>query len=155
MYQLLADTLPNYPYQTSNAGSSGGVEAFIMTFFVVELIALVFYAICLYKVFQKAGKPGWAGIVPIYNSWVLFELTGLPSWMAILLVIPFINIIPVVMSLVAYYRLAGLFGKGSGFGVLMVLLPVIGLPILAFGDARFRGAAGSNAASRGYNPAKS
>lgn len=143
MYQFIADSVTPQLYQTPSTSTSGD-GSFIMTFLLLELIALMFLGICLYKVFQKAGKPGWAGIVPIYNYWVLFGLTGLPSWTALLMLIPIINIIPSIIAFIAYYRLARLFGKDSGFGVLMVLLPVVGLAILAFGKAKFQNGNGQS-----------
>jgi len=86
--------------------------------------------------FQKANKPGWAAIIPIYNMIVLLEVVGL-SWYWIFIV--FAIIVPIIGGLVVLafsiylnYLLAKSFGKDVGFTIGLVLLPIIFLPILAF-----------------------
>ena len=92
--------------------------------------------VCQWKVFVKAGQPGWACIVPIYNIIVLLQVAKKPEWWVILFIVPFVNLIIGIMVLVA---LAEQFGQGAGFAVGMLLLPVIFWPILAFGDSRYIG----------------
>jgi len=89
----------------------------------------------MWKVFVKAGKPGWAAIIPIYNMIVLLEIAGKPLWWFILLLIPFVNLIVIIIVLVA---LARNFGKGVGFALGLLILPFIFYPILGFGDARYQ-----------------
>ncbi|MBR9975073.1 MAG: signal peptidase I [Bacteroidetes bacterium] len=100
------------------------------------LVILAFYVVCLWKVFEKAGQPGWAAIVPIYNIVILLQIVGRPTWWVILMLIPCVNII---IALLVYLDLARVFGKGAGFGVGLFLLGIIFLPILAFGDAEYTG----------------
>jgi hypothetical protein len=90
--------------------------------------------VSLWKVFAKAGEPGWAAIVPIYNVVVLVKISGKPLWWLVLFFIPCVNIIA---SFVVYVALAERFGKGTGFGIGLWLLGFIFLPILAFGDAQY------------------
>lgn len=78
---------------------------------------------------QKAGKPGWASIVPIYNMIVLLEITELPLWYIVLFFIPFANIYALFKI---YIELAHKFGKSTGFGVATVFFSIVCLPILAF-----------------------
>lgn len=99
------------------------------------LIVLLLIIIGMWKVFTKAGKPGWAAIIPIYNMIVLLEITGKPIWWFILMLIPFVNIIIIIIVLIA---LARNFGKGVGFAIGLLLLPFIFYPILGFGDARYQ-----------------
>lgn len=99
----------------------------------VAIVLLI--VISMWKVFVKAGKPGWAAIVPIYNVIVLLEIAGKPLWWFILLLIPFVNIIVGIIMLVAVARN---FGKGVGFAIGMLLLPFIFYPMLAFGDAKYQ-----------------
>jgi hypothetical protein len=89
------------------------------------------------KIFTKAGKPWWSAIVPIYNFIVLAEIVGRPQWWGICAaVVPCLNIVfPVIML----FDLAKSFGKSSGFAVLMLLFPMIGIPMLGFGDAKYVG----------------
>ncbi|TWU00752.1 DUF5684 domain-containing protein [Stieleria varia] len=90
----------------------------------------------LWIVFQKAGKPGWASIIPIYNAIVLIEIAGKPLWWILLLMIPFVNIIFGIMLSIA---IAENFGKSTGFGIGLAFLGFIFFPILAFSDARYLG----------------
>ena len=89
-----------------------------------------------WKIFTKAGKPGWASIVPIYDIVVLMEIINKPLWWVVLILIPFVNIIIGVIILI---ELAKVFGKSSGFGVAMLFFPYVCMPILAFGDATYQG----------------
>ncbi len=91
----------------------------------------------IWKVFTKAGKPGWAAIVPIYNLIILLEIAGKPLWWFILFLIPIANLVAAILVGIA---VAQKFGKGSGFGVGLALLGFIFYPILGFGDAKYQGA---------------
>lgn len=101
----------------------------------IYLIVAVLYIIGAWKAFEKAGKPGWAAIVPIYNLVVMLEIAGKPLWWVILMFIPIANII---VAIVAGIALAERFGKGAGFGLGLVFLGFIFWPILGFGEARYR-----------------
>ena len=102
----------------------------------VPLALGILMIVSLWKVFTKAGKPGWASIIPIYNMIVLLEIVGKPVWWIILMMIPLVNFIVVVL---VFLELARRFGKSELFGVGLLLLGVVFFPILAFGDARYRG----------------
>jgi hypothetical protein len=93
-----------------------------------------------WKVFEKAGKPGWAAIIPIYNGIVLLEIAGKPLWWIILCFIPCVNLVIVILVGLAVARN---FGKSDGFGIGLALLGFIFYPILGFGDARYQGATAS------------
>ena len=106
----------------------------------VAVIAL-FAIIVGWKIFTKAGQPGWAVLVPIYNLYVYTQIVKRPGWWILLY---FASVIPVVGSLAVLVvsimdtiRLAKVFGKGTGFGVGLLLLGVIFYPILAFGDSNY------------------
>lgn len=92
----------------------------------------------LWKVFAKAGKPGWAALVPFYNIFIMLEIVGLPAWYLALYLIPCVN---ALVSLYVVYGLAKSFGKEIGFTLLMIFLPFVGYPMLAFGDAEYVGPA--------------
>jgi hypothetical protein len=114
----------------SAQGSLGTVPTLIILALVIFMIAAV------WKVFAKAGEPGWACLIPIYNIIVLLKISGKPVWWIILFIIPFVNFI---ISLLVSLGLAKNFGKGGGFGVGLWLLGPIFFPILGFGDAKFVG----------------
>ena len=102
----------------------------------ITLAILVAIIAGFWKVFTKAGKPGWAAIVPIYNLIVLLEIAGKPLWWVVLFFIPFVNLVAVVLVGIA---VAEKFGKGTGFGVGLGLLGFVFFPILGFSDATYQG----------------
>lgn len=110
--------------------SSGGGSSFLSFL----LLVLVFAS--LWKVFTKAGQPGWASLIPIYNLVVLVRIVGKPLWWVVLLLIPFVNI---VAALFVYMALARAFGKSDVYGVGLLLLPFVFFPLLAFSDAQYTG----------------
>lgn len=103
---------------------------------IIWLIVAIFMLIAMWKVFVKAGKPGWGCIIPIYNAYLLMKIAGKPGWWVILLFIPIVNL---VISIIASIAIANNFGKGGGFAVGLILLPIIFYPILAFGSAEYTG----------------
>lgn len=90
----------------------------------------------MWKVFTKAGRPGWASLIPIYNTVVMLEIAGKPAWWFLLFFIPVVNLI---VSVVLFFALAAAFNKSSAFGLGLMLLGIIFFPLLAFGDAEYRG----------------
>lgn len=117
-------------FKTSSDIQLGTVPVLIGLAFILLMIVSV------WKIFVKAGEPGWASIVPIYNAIVYLKIAGKPLWWIILLIIPFVNFIILILVVLG---LAKNFGKGGGFAVGLLLLGFIFLPILAFGDAKFVG----------------
>lgn len=113
-------------------------SAFDPAVFVVSLIvAFVIVAIGIitnWKIFTKAGKPGWASLIPFYSIYVLFQIIKCPLWWIILYFIPIANII---VQLLVAINFAKAFGKGAGFGILLLWLFPIGYLILAFGQAKY------------------
>jgi uncharacterized membrane protein YtjA (UPF0391 family) len=116
------------------AGAAGGIAALLFNCFVLLLV--VFMIAGMWKVFTKAGKPGWAAIIPIYNYIVLLEIVGRPSGWIILLLIPCVNF---VIAIIVCIDLAKSFGKDALYGVGLALLGIIFFPILGFGSATYRG----------------
>lgn len=108
------------------------------------LFGLVIFLIAsMWKVFEKAGQPGWACIIPIYNIIVLLKIVGKPTWWVLLFFIPVVNYVFIIWT---YNMLSKSFGKDEGFTVGLILLGVVFLPILGFGDARYIGPFGDAAA---------
>jgi hypothetical protein len=102
---------------------------------VIPIILLVFFLIVGWRIFTKAGKPGWAVIIPIYNIIVFLEIVNRPLWWIILMLIPIVNF---VVGIILIIDLAKSFGKGVGFAIGMIFLGIIFYPILAFGSASYR-----------------
>ena len=103
---------------------------------ILYLAIIIFLIAAQWKVYTKAGKPGWAVIIPIYNFIVLLEIVGKPWWWFLLALIPIVNI---VIIIIVYHRLSLSFGKGAGFTVGLILLSFIFWPILGFGSATYQG----------------
>lgn len=107
---------------------------------ILLMVALIIFLIAAqWKIYSKAGKPGWACIVPIYNYIVLLEIVGKPLWWFLLMLLPFVNII---FGIWVLNLLAKSFGKSEGFTIGLILLPIIFYPVLGFGDAKYNGPAG-------------
>jgi Family of unknown function (DUF5684) len=126
---FLAQANEQYP-NAAPAAAGGGVALII--WLLVVLLAIV----SLWKVFSKAGQPGWASIIPIFNLYIWCKAVGRPGWWVILMFIPFVNFI---IFIIVSIDMAKSFGKGVGFGVGLAFLGIIFLPILAFGSAQYQG----------------
>jgi len=105
-------------------------------FVIVWLAVLVLVIAGMWKTFVKAGQPGWAAIIPIYNIIVLLQIVGRPLWWFILLLIPCVNII---FLIIVMNDLSKSFGQGIGFTLGLIVLGFIFIPILGFGAARYVG----------------
>ncbi len=99
---------------------------------VVWLVFIVVVIASIWRVFEKAGKPGWAALIPIYNVYVLIKIAGKPGWWLLLCLIPLVNI---VVLIIVYIALAENFGKGVGFALGLIFLSFIFFPMLAWGNA--------------------
>ncbi|MEZ5387997.1 MAG: DUF5684 domain-containing protein [Prosthecobacter sp.] len=132
---MITHLLPMLQESAVNIEYSGEASLGIVPL-LIGLAVFVFFIASAWKVFAKAGEPGWACIIPIYNLVVLLKVAGKPIWWIILLILPLVNI---VISLLVALGVAQNFGKSSGFGIGLWLLGFIFFPILAFGDAKFVG----------------
>ena len=132
-----------------NSNAGGGAVGAIMG--LVWLAVVVLFIVALWKVFTKAGQPGWAAIVPIYNAYVLVKIAGRPGWWLLMLFIPFVNI---VFSILLSIDIAKAFGQSAAWGVILLfLLCGIGYLILGFGSATYQGASGAGAGAPQRQPA--
>lgn len=118
----------------TSANSFAGIIADVIYLAIIVLIIVADWVI-----FSKAGKPGWASIIPIYNTIVFLQIVGRPIWWFILLLIPFVNI---VVGLIVINDLSKAFGHKFGFTLGLIFLSIIFLPILAFGGSRYVGPRG-------------
>lgn len=122
-------------YTTTTTSSSGGGAGFAVLMLIYLLVFVVAVA-AMWKIFEKAGKPGWAAIIPIYNTYILIKVAGRPGWWLILFFIPFVNLIAyIVISL----DLAKNFGKSVVFAIFgLMIFSIIGYLMLGFGDAQYK-----------------
>jgi len=128
--------IPALLLQNDNIATGGAILGGTMMM-IVWLVILVVLIIGLWKVFEKAGQPGWACIVPIYNVYILLKIVGKPGWWLVLYFIPFVNF---VVAIIVAISLAKAFGRSPAFGVfLLFFLSMIGYLILGFGNDRYLG----------------
>lgn len=104
----------------------------------IQLAVLILVIAGIWKTFSKAGQPGWAAIIPIYNLYILLKIAGRPGWWLLLYLIPLVNF---VIAILVGIDVAKSFGKGAGFGLGLALLAPIFYPILGFGSATYVGPA--------------
>lgn len=103
---------------------------------IIYLAIMVLMIASMWKVFTKAGQPGWASIIPIYNVYIMLQIAGKPGWWLILFFIPLVNLI---MIIITYAGIASSFGKGVGYTLGLIFLPIIFWPMLGFGSAEYVG----------------
>ena len=132
MFKML--TLASILFQNDDeaAAALGFTLVYLCCMGVIVLLAIA----AQWKIFTKAGKPGWAAIIPIYNLVVLMEIVGRPLWFIILFFIPLVNVVAAFLLCV---DLALSFGKDMIYGVLIFFFSLIMLLVLGFGDARYVG----------------
>jgi len=110
---------------------------------IVYLAIVVLMIASMWKIYTKAGKPGWASLIPIYNIIVLLEIVGKPTWWVIIMM--FVPIVNIVFMIWMINLLSLSFGKDTGFTLGLLFLGVVFLPILGFGSAEYKGPAAKEA----------
>lgn len=101
------------------------------------LLWLVVVIVGGWKMFEKAGHPGWAILIPIYNAYILLKVAGRPGWWLLLYLIPIVNF---VIAIIVAIDVAKSFGQSAMFGFFLnFLLAGIGYIILGFGNYRYQG----------------
>jgi hypothetical protein len=116
--------------------SAEGMELYTspVYWFPSVIVAIILLA-AMWRIYSKAGQPGWAAIVPVYNVYVLLKIVGRPGWWLLLYLVPVVNLI---VWIIVQLDLAQAFGKGVGFALGLILLPGLFHLILGFGGATYR-----------------
>lgn len=118
------------------AGMFGALAGMMMVVWVVCMALCVVYAIAMWKVFVKAGRPGWACLVPFYGSYVLFDIGLGNGWLFLTCLIPFVNI---YFLFKLYINIAHQFGYSTAFGIGLIFVTPVFLCILGFGKSTYGG----------------
>lgn len=126
--------MSSYDYDAVYGAAAGAMALYS----IIGIALTVLLLVSLWKIFVKAGKPGWGAIVPFYNFYCLFDISFGNGWLFLLMFVPCVG---VVMQIIAYVKLAQAFGKSGGFAVGLIFLPYIFLPILAFDGSQYYGPA--------------
>lgn len=122
-----------YDYEIVSNNITGGLFA---GYTIVVLALGILGIVCNWKIYAKAGQPGWGALIPIYNVYLLFKITWGNGWYFLLTLIPIAN---VVIAILTQVKLAKVFGKDGGFAVGLIFLSFIFLPILAFDKSEYVG----------------
>lgn len=121
-------------YNDAALAALGATGAII--YVVIAIAISVVFLIGEWKTFEKAGEHGWASIIPFYNTYVLFKISWGQGWLFLLLLIPIVNLVIMIITMV---KLGQAFGKSGGFNIGLVLLSSIFICILGFGESRYVG----------------
>lgn len=128
---LTTANLSLVPLQNGGSGSVLGIVSAVIAI-AITLVVLA----GIWKTFQKAGQPGWAAIIPIYNLYIMLKIGGNAWWWLLVMFVP-------IVQLYAFYKMfAGVskaFGQGIGFALGLWFLNLIFWPLLGFGDYEHRG----------------
>lgn len=117
-----------------NFMSSGPFMVFFLMFLLFNIAVALIMVVSLWKIFTKAGKPGWASIIPIYNVIVILDIVKRPTWWVVLFFVPFVNI---VIMFMVFYDLSKSFGKDIGYAIGLTFVPIIFLPMLGLGKSTY------------------
>ncbi len=152
MLNLLAQTTG---LQTTETDSSA-LAIFGGAFLIFWLAFAVLMLVSSWKIFTKAGRAGWISLIPVYNAWTLAEIAGKPGWWSLVFLIAWVPVLgaiaAIVVSIILSIELAKSFGKDPAYAALLILLPFVGYPMLAFGDATYVGPGGQSGANTTVPP---
>ncbi|WP_235853550.1 DUF5684 domain-containing protein [Halosimplex salinum] len=131
---MAGNMIPGIGTVALQGDGAGAIAALGLMFFVIPMVLALLAVAGMWKTFTKAGQPGWAAIIPIYNIYVLVaEIAGRDMvWVLLSIFVPFAVIVPMI-------DVAKAFGKGAGYGIGLFFLGFVFFPLLGFGDARYRG----------------
>lgn len=126
-----SDYSTSYSSSSGDSVSTGAVLAMVGLIYIPLFIIGIIYLIGLWKVFVKAGKPGWAAIVPVYNGMTLAEVAGYPSWWGLGMLISPVSL---VLSIIFGMNIAKRFGRSETFGIVALgLFSFVGYLMVGFG----------------------
>ncbi len=139
-YSYNYDFSPGYAYAGMGIGIGG---------MIIGLLIAAVAIVAMWRIFEKAGEPGWAALVPLYNVYVLYKITWGNGWNFLLMLIPIANVVIAIMTMI---KLAKVFGKSGGFAAGLIFLGPIFIMILAFGSARYVGINATAGPQPSYTP---
>jgi len=102
----------------------------------IILVVLFLNVVGLWKVFTKANYPGWASLIPIFNTYLLFKMGGNSGWWLLGLLVPLVNVLVLYKM---FADVADAFGLGLGFALGLLFLNFVFVPLLGFGDYNYQG----------------
>ena len=133
MYDMYGDMA--HTTTVGGGGLAAMMGAFMGIWLVFYLVILAVLIVSQWKVFSKAGKPGWAALVPFYNLYIMIKVAGMSGWWMLAFFVPFLNLIAMI---IITHKTSEAFGHGVGFTLGLIFLPLIFWPILAFGSSQYQ-----------------
>jgi|SRR6185312_2930456 len=140
--------MQNYDLDPNSSGSIQAVLAILGAILIPLIVMAVITLVGKWKIYEKAGKPGWAALIPVYTWIVMLEIVGKPIWWVFLFFIPCVNIVFMIWTI---NLLSKSFGQSEGFTVGLILLGFVFYPILGFGSYQYLGPSAEEARARNYN----
>ena len=122
--------------QSSSSGAASGMA--MLAVLVIYLAFIAVFVAGIWKVFSKAGHPGWMAIIPFLNIYIMCKIAGRPGWWLLLLFIPIVSI---VIWIIVLNDISRSFGRGIGTTLGLIFLSPIFFCILGFGSAQYQGPA--------------
>lgn len=137
-----AQTSVYYETSTTNvdSGTAAAFAVFAVFYVIIIIVAYAVSSFLLSRIFKKAGVEPWKAWVPIYNSWIVYELGGQKGFWAVLQLVPIVNIVSAVFYVIAMYQIGLNLGKEGWFVLFAIFLPIVWLIWLAFDDSTWNGA---------------
>ncbi len=149
-YGSLTNTLSNSLYYDATGNVASAYATAILVAILICVIILAIVTIAEWRMFKKAGQPGWAAVIPFYNDYINYKIFWGNGWLFLLSLvlgvvhyIPIIGVIASIISLLFYgatqYKKSESFGHGIVFAVGLFICPVVFELILGFGRDRYLG----------------
>jgi uncharacterized membrane protein len=118
------------PSVTSNGTGDDATAAaftifFLMATLVFTIALYVVTALCLMRIFKKAGVKQWIAWVPFYNNWKMLEIGGQQGFWAVLAIIPIVSIVSAIYMYIAMYHIGKKLGKDDIFVLLAIFFPYV------------------------------
>jgi hypothetical protein len=140
--------MQNYNFDPNSSGGMEAMFAILSAVFIPLMVAAVITVVGKWRIYEKAGKPGWAALIPIYTWIVMLEIVGKPIWWIFLFFIPCVNIIFIIWTV---NLLSKSFGQSEGFTIGLVILGFVFYPILGFGNYQYLGPSAAEAGALRHN----
>jgi hypothetical protein len=132
-------TYDSYGVDMSNTAAAAALSGLILFLLIAMLIGYVITSFLLSRIFRKAGVAGWKAWVPVYNTWITYELGGQKGWWALILLVPVVSLVAVVFLYIALYEIGLRLGKDGYFVLWAIFLPIVWYVWLAFDQSTWKG----------------
>ena len=130
----------SYSVDMSNTAAYAVLGGLLLFMAIILVIAYVVLAFLLSRIFKKAGVEGWKAWVPIYNTWITYELGGQKGWWALIMLVPVVNLVASVFLYIAMHQIGRNFGKDDTFVLWAIFLPIVWYVWLAFDQSTWKAA---------------